>query len=88
MLYGNGLDDARDGRPVHRSIERVGERIRTGTLDVYLIRPVPAFLQTAADGFALRRIGRPLQAGAGAGVRLQHIDVDWTVAKGIMLGCR
>ena len=66
------------------SIERVGERIRTGTLDVYLIRPVPAFL-TAADGFALRRLGRPLQAGVVLGFASSHIDVDWTVAKGIML---
>jgi hypothetical protein len=46
------------------SIERVGERIRTGSFDGYLIRPVPAFLQTAADGFALRRLGRPLQAAS------------------------
>src|SRR5262245_60232041 len=39
------------------SVEQVGARIRTGSLDVYLIRPLPTFLQTAADGFALRRIG-------------------------------
>lgn len=67
------------------SIERIGERIRTGSLDVYLIRPVPAFLQTAADGFALRRLGRPLQAGVVLGFALNRIDVDWTVARGIML---
>jgi len=67
------------------SIERVGQRIRTGSLDVYLIRPVPTFIQTAADEFALRRIGRPLQAGLVLAFALGNLDVDWTVAKGIML---
>ncbi|MFI7064132.1 ABC transporter permease [Kribbella sp. NPDC050124] len=67
------------------SIERVGQRIRAGSLDVYLIRPVPAFIQTAADEFALRRIGRPLQAAVVLVFALTNLDVDWTVAKGIML---
>ena len=68
------------------SIERVGERIRTGTFDAYLIRPVPAFLQTAADGFALRRLGRPVQALVVMVFAFSRLDVDWTVARGIMLG--
>jgi ABC-2 type transport system permease protein len=67
------------------SIERVGERIRTGTFDAYLIRPVPAFLQTAADGFALRRIGRPLQALVVMVFAFSRLDVEWTIARGIML---
>ena len=48
------------------SIERVGERIRTGTFDAYLIRPVQALVVMV---FAFSRL-----------------DVDWTVARGIMLG--
>jgi ABC-2 type transport system permease protein len=67
------------------SIERIGQRIRTGSLDVYLIRPVPAFVQAAADEFALRRIGRPLQAGIVLGFALSRLELDWTIAKGIML---
>ncbi|MFI6833416.1 ABC transporter permease [Kribbella sp. NPDC050241] len=67
------------------SIERVGERIRTGSLDVYLIRPMPAFLQTAADGFALRRIGRPLQAGLVLAFALSNVHVDWTAARIVVL---
>jgi ABC-2 type transport system permease protein len=67
------------------SIERIGQRIRDGSLDVYLIRPMPAFIQTAADGFALRRIGRPLQAGVVLVFALGNLDVDWTVAKVLML---
>jgi ABC-2 type transport system permease protein len=67
------------------SIEQVGRRIRTGELDVWLIRPVPAFIQAAADNFALRRLGRPLQAGAVLVVALVKLDLDWTVAKGTVL---
>lgn len=67
------------------SIERVGHRIRTGDLDAWLIRPVPAFIQAIADNFALRRIGRPLQAGFVAIIGIRTLDLDWTVAKGIVL---
>jgi ABC-2 type transport system permease protein len=67
------------------SIERVGERIRTGAFDAYLIRPVPSFLQAAADGFALRRIGRPVQAAVVLVFALGRLHVDWTVARGLML---
>jgi ABC-2 type transport system permease protein len=85
LLYGTasialGLADLFTG-----SIERVGERIRTGAFDAYLIRPVPAFLQAAADGFALRRIGRPLQATTVLVLALSNLHVDWTVARVLML---
>ncbi|MFK4087478.1 ABC transporter permease [Kribbella sp. NPDC020789] len=67
------------------SIERVGRRIRSGSLDAYLVRPVPAFIQTAADEFRLDKAGRVLQATAVLVIALSQLDVDWTVAKGIML---
>jgi viologen exporter family transport system permease protein len=85
LLYGTssmalGFADVLTG-----SIERVGSRIRSGELDVYLIRPVPAFVQAAADDFALRRIGRPLQALLITILALRLADIDWTVAKGTLL---
>lgn len=85
LLYGSasmalGFADLFTG-----SIERIGGRIRTGELDVWLIRPVPAFVQAIADNFALRRIGRPLQAGLIMVLALSHLSIDWTVAKGIIL---
>jgi len=85
LLYGTasmtlGLADLATG-----SIERIGQRIRTGELDVWLIRPVPAFIQAVADNFALRRLGRPFQAGLVLVIALRHIELDWTVAKGIVL---
>jgi ABC-2 type transport system permease protein len=85
LLYGTasmtlGLADLVTG-----SIERIGQRIRGGDLDVWLVRPAPAFVQAIADNFALRRIGRPLQAGLILVIGMQRSDLDWTVAKGIVL---
>lgn len=43
------------------SMDRLGARVRDGTLDTLLVRPVPVLAQVAADRFALRRLGRVLQ---------------------------
>ncbi|WP_103502915.1 MULTISPECIES: ABC transporter permease [Streptomyces] len=43
------------------NVSRVGARVRDGTMDTLLVRPVPVFLQLAADRFALRRLGRVTQ---------------------------
>ncbi|MFF2778241.1 ABC transporter permease [Streptomyces sp. NPDC058052] len=43
------------------SLQRMGRRIRDGSLDVFLLRPAPLLAQVAADKFALRRLGRVLQ---------------------------
>ena len=85
LLYGTasmtlGLADLVTG-----SIERVGQRIRTGDLDVWLVRPVPAFIQAIADNFALRRLGRPLQAGLILGLGIGAVDIDWTLPKVVFL---
>jgi ABC-2 type transport system permease protein len=60
------------------SIEKIGTRIRDGSLDVMLIRPVPAFTQAAADQFGLRRIGRVLQAAIVLSWSIWAVDIDWT----------
>jgi ABC-2 type transport system permease protein len=85
VLYGTASLTLGFADLITGSIERIGQRIRTGELDVWLIRPVPALLQAAADNFALRRLGRPLQAGFVLVLGLRTLDLDWTVAKGIVL---
>jgi ABC-2 type transport system permease protein len=85
LLYGTASMTLGIADLVTGSIERVGQRIRTGEFDVWLIRPVPAFLQAIADNFALRRLGRPLQATLVLVVALRAVEIDWTVAKGILL---
>lgn len=76
LLYGTaavslGLADLLLG-----SFDRVGTRVRDGTMDTLLVRPVPALAQVAADRFALRRLGRIGQSvlvlgWALSGVRLE-----------------
>jgi ABC-2 type transport system permease protein len=60
------------------SIERIGNRIRDGSLDVMLVRPVSAFAQAAADQFALRRLGRIVQAAIVLTWSIWTLDIDWT----------
>ncbi|XHM93206.1 ABC transporter permease [Peterkaempfera sp. SMS 1(5)a] len=60
------------------SIDALGNRIRQGTLDGILVRPAPALAQMAADRFALRRLGRPLQAAVILLWSLSGLRVHWT----------
>lgn len=86
ILYGTASMTLGTANLITGSIDRVGQRIRSGDLDVWLIRPAPAFIQAVTDDFALRRIGRPLQAGLILAIGVSRTDVDWTVAKGMVLG--
>jgi ABC-2 type transport system permease protein len=67
------------------NIERLGLRIRMGTFDAMLVRPVPAFVQVCADEFALRRLGRITQAGVIFALSLTRADIDWTPARAAMV---
>ncbi|NGO87731.1 ABC transporter permease [Streptomyces sp. 196(2019)] len=67
------------------SMERLGRRVRDGTLDTLLVRPVPVLAQVAADRFALRRIGRITQGLAVLGYALLTLDIAWTPLKAVML---
>ncbi|MEU0158075.1 ABC transporter permease [Streptomyces sp. NPDC006261] len=67
------------------SMERLGRRVRDGTLDTLLVRPVPVLAQVAADRFALRRIGRILQGLAVLVYALATLDIAWTPLKAAML---
>ncbi|WP_370626702.1 ABC transporter permease [Streptomyces sp. NBRC 110035] len=67
------------------SMDRLGRRVRDGTLDTLLVRPVPVLAQVAADRFALRRVGRLLQGLVVLGWALAALDVDWTVPKLLLM---
>ncbi|MGW7569327.1 ABC transporter permease [Streptomyces tendae] len=67
------------------SMERLGRRVRDGTLDTLLVRPVPVLAQVAADRFGLRRLGRVVQGLLVLGYALAVVDVDWTAAKLLLL---
>ena len=65
--------------------ELLGQRVRDGSLDQMLVRPVPALVQVAADRFALRRVGRVVQAIAVLGWGLAAAPIDWTPLRALVL---
>ncbi|MGW7367134.1 ABC transporter permease [Streptomyces sp. NPDC054841] len=60
------------------SMDRLGRRVRDGTLDTLLVRPAPVLAQVAADRFALRRLGRITQGLLVLGYALLVLDIAWT----------
>ncbi|MFE9452614.1 ABC transporter permease [Streptomyces sp. NPDC006739] len=60
------------------SMEKLGARVRDGTLDTLFVRPAPVLAQLAADQFALRRLGRTTQGVLVLGFALARLDIDWT----------
>ncbi len=85
FLYGTsavafGLSDLLLG-----SAERVGRRVRDGTMDVLLTRPVPVLSQLAADRFALRRLGRIVQGSLVLGWAVSRLDLEWTAGRVALL---
>lgn len=67
------------------SSEVLGTRIRDGSFDTLLVRPVPVLAQVAADQFPLRRFGRVIQGSLVLGWALFAVDVDWTAPKALLV---
>jgi ABC-2 type transport system permease protein len=78
FLYGTagisfGLADLLVG-----AVDKASERIRTGSFDIVLLRPVPTLLQLVTDEFALRRLARVVQPAVVLVVAMGALDVAWT----------
>ncbi|MFJ3585280.1 ABC transporter permease [Streptomyces sp. NPDC090127] len=67
------------------SVQRMGRRVRDGSLDTFLTRPAPVLAQVAADKFALRRLGRVTQGLFVLVWALCIVDVEWTALKLLLL---
>jgi ABC-2 type transport system permease protein len=67
------------------SMDRLGSRVRDGTLDTLLVRPVPVLAQVAADRFELRRLGRITQGLLILGYAIAVLDLSWTPLKVLMI---
>ncbi|MEU5954064.1 ABC transporter permease [Streptomyces sp. NPDC047525] len=67
------------------SMDRLGKRVRDGTLDTLLVRPAPVIAQVAADRFGLHRVGRLLQGGFVLVYALVVLDIAWTPLKVLMV---
>jgi ABC-2 type transport system permease protein len=62
-------------------VEMLPMRIRTGTLDMMLIRPLGALFQIVTEEFALRRVGKLAQGVLIFVIALARLHVQWTIAK-------
>lgn len=63
------------------SIERLPLRIRTGTFDTVLVRPLGVLLQSLAEDFSLRRVGKIVQAAGILWLAVAGLDVSWTAGR-------
>lgn len=61
-------------------VEMLPMRIRLGTFDVFLIRPLGALFQLVTDEFALRRVGKVSQGVLVLGIAIAALDTSWSVA--------
>lgn len=66
-------------------VETVAVHIREGSFDRLLLRPLPTVLQLSAGEFALRRLGRSIPGTATLVVALAAADIDWTVARVVLV---
>ena len=67
------------------NVERLGSRIRMGSLDAMMVRPVSLFVQVCADQFAFRRVGRILQGAVVLAWGIAVVDVHWTPTRVLMV---
>jgi ABC-2 type transport system permease protein len=62
-----------------------GRRVRRGTFDQLLLRPVNITLQVLGDDFILRRLGRITQGVVIFAIALNLTDIQWTLGKALYL---
>lgn len=62
-----------------------GRRVRRGTFDQLLLRPVNITLQVLGDDFILRRLGRIAQGFIIFAIALNLVDITWTWGKIVYL---
>lgn len=62
-----------------------GLRVRKGTFDQILLRPLPLTIQVFSSQFILRRLGRIFQGAAVLIYGFTQLDISWTWGKTIYL---
>lgn len=68
------------------SLDKLGQLVRTGTLDALLLRPLPVLAQICVSDFALRRLGKIGTALAVLGYALATSGISWTPLRvGVLL---
>ena len=62
-----------------------GQRVRRGSFDQLLLRPVNITTQVLGDDFAMRRLGRIAQGIIIFAIAVNLADIQWTVGKALYL---
>ena len=62
-----------------------GRRVRRGTFDQLLLRPISITVQVLGDDFILRRLGRIVQGAVIFAIALNTVDIHWTLGKLVYL---
>ena len=78
FLYGTAATSLAIANLLLGNLERVGLRVRDGSLDAMLVRPISPLVQLAANDFQIRRFGRVAQAAVVLVIAITAIDVQWT----------
>ncbi len=85
LLYGLSVTSFGIADLLLGSMDVLGGRMRDGSFDVLLVRPVPVLAQVGADRFAVRRLGRITQGAVVLGWALTAVDVDWSAVKVLLV---
>lgn len=67
------------------TVDRLGLRVRTGTFDAMLVRPVGTLAQVTSEEFTPRRAASLLQGLVVLGIALPRLTIAWTPAKILMI---
>ncbi|MEP9383246.1 ABC transporter permease [Nocardioides sp. KR10-350] len=79
LLYGATGIPFRIADMLVGSVEKIGQKVRSGELDAMMTKPVPVLVQLCADRFELRRLGQIAQAVAVFAWAVPI--VDWTPSR-------
>lgn len=85
FLYGTTGVAFNIGEVFISHVEHASDHIKRGTFDQFLIRPLGPMVQLCAHEFALRRVGKLLQAATVLAIALATVPVEWTVGRSAMV---
>ncbi|WP_307800162.1 ABC transporter permease [Actinomadura nitritigenes] len=85
FLYGTSALSFAISDIVLGTTEQLGERVRLGTLDAVLVRPVSPLIQIATEQFSPRRLGKLVPAAVVLALALPRLDAPWTPGRAAMV---
>src|SRR5690348_13929844 len=65
-------------------LDSLGQMIRMGTFDVFLVRPLSGLLQVATSDMQLKRLTKAVQAGAVLTYAIANLHIAWSAGKLVM----